>query len=305
MLSSFIFGCQSFTGQEVNHLKNSKPLMNYLRHWLKGYGYSLVSINEGLSFGQSELNKFKDISQQFKGLPFFKKKFLIMTSQNFERGKKGNCLISLGLLKKEFQKGETQFSVDLNCEKPFKSLAREISHDKSPVIYSIGLRPIANFEAQRSFRFFVETKRWRIAMKFLKKGADPLIYINKYKNVGTTPLNIAFGDFWNFYKRMHSVQFINELLKKEGVVNFKEASGKTSLKKYLLKDNKLIVKKLIQVGAVLNIQNKAKKNEYLDSFKGNIMEKNNLIEKFYNKLKNISKFPSSVSLKQSNRPRKE
>ncbi|MEE2744922.1 MAG: hypothetical protein VYD54_13500 [Bdellovibrionota bacterium] len=289
-----IFGCSTSVNQEA-HLKRNGPLMNYLRYWFKGYGYSIASINKGLTFGQDELKKVKGVPPKSNKLPFFKKNFLILTSQNFDKGKAGHCLINLGLLKKEFIKGETHFSVNLNCETPFKSLAGEIPHE--PNIYSIEMKPVENFETQRSFRFFVETKRWHIATRFLNKGADPLIYINKYKNIGKTPLNIAFDDFSSFYKRIQSVRFINEVLKNKDVINFKEASGKTSLKKYLLKSNRLAVKRLIQEGGVLQIKDKVEKHKFLERFEVYLKEKSNLFEKFYNKLKTISKFPSSVSLK--------
>ena len=268
--------------------------MNYLRHWIKSYGYSFVSIHKGLTFGKNKLKKIEIVSPQPNKLPFFKKNFLILTSQNFEKGQKGYCLINLGLLKEEFKKGETHFSVSLNCKNPLKSLANELPYN--PDIYSIEIKPIEKFEIQRSFRFYVETKRWNIAIRFLNQGADPLIYINKFNNIGKTPLNIAFDDFSNFYKRIQSVRFINEILKNKDVINFKEASGKSSLKKFILKNNRLAVKRLIIEGAVLDIKDKAEKKKFLEHFDTYLKEKNNLFEKFYNKLKNISKFPSSVSL---------
>lgn len=264
--------------------------MNYFKYWFKGYGYVIKSIKKGLKYEQLD-------SKEMKRVSFYKRKFLIVTSLNFEDGKKGSCFIGLGVLKEEFKEGETSFNIHLDCKKPFKSLKREFSRNPSiSSTHLIELKPILNFEVQRKFRYFVESKRWPIANKFLKRGADPLIYINKYKNVGTTPLNIAFGDFWNFYNRVYSIPFINELIKVEGVLNFKEASGKTSLVKFLLKEKKLIVEKLIQEGAVLKVENKEEKKRFSELFQGYRKEKKDFIEKIYNKLNRLNEFPSAISL---------
>ena len=281
-------------------LKENKKVMNYFKYWFKGYGYVITSIKKGLKYERLDSKKNYMNSQEMKRVSFYKRKFLIMTSLNFEDGKKGSCFIGLGVLKEKFKEGETSFNIHLDCKKPFKSLKREFSRNPSiSSTHSIELKPILNFEVQRKFRYYVESKRWPIADKFLKRGADPLIYINKYKNVGTTPLNIAFGDFWNFYNRVYSIPFINELIKVEGVLNFKEASGKTSLVKFLLKEKKLIVEKLIQEGAVLKVENKEEKKRFSELFQGYRKEKKVFIEKIYNKLNRLNQFPSAISLQKN------
>ena len=140
-----------------------------------------------------------------------------------------------------------------------------------------------------------------MALRFLKKGADPKIYMNKYNNIGTTPLNIAFRDFRNFYNRIHSIPFINELLQVKGIINFKDASGRTSLVKSLLENKRLVAKKLIHEGAVLIVKNKAQKETFLTILKGYKMEKKGFLERFYMRLRNTSQFPSSISIKKTNK----
>ncbi len=276
--------------------------MNYFKYWFKGFGYTVGSIHEGMIFEQTNLKKQEIKGPPFQGTSLFNKKFLIMTSLNFKDGRSGHCLIDLGLFKKEFKEGGYPFSINLDCDTPFKSKEREKSlYPKISKSYSIKLKPVSNFNDQRSFRYFVESKRWPMALRFLKKGVDPKIYMNKYNNIGTTPLNIAFRDFRNFYNRIHSIPFINELLQVKGVLNFKDASGKTSLVKSLLENKRLVAKKLIHEGAVLIVRNKTQKETFLTILKGYKMEKKDFLERFYMRLRNTSQFPTSISIKKTNK----
>lgn len=295
-----LIGCRLTVLEPINHvhLKDRKLFMNYFNYWFKGFGYTVDSVQEGLIFKQRKVAQKAVQGPQIKRTPFLKEKFLIMTSVNFKNGKKGHCFVDLGLFEEEFNIGASPFYINLDCRTPFKTLKRE--QDLFPEIsrvYSITLKSIENFKNQRSFRYYVESKRWPMALKLLKKGVDPKIYMNKYKYIGTTPLNIAFGDFKNFFNRIHSIPFINELLKIEGVLNFKDASGKSSLLKSLLENKRLIAKKLIQDGAFLTVKNKEEQKTFLGILKGYKKEKNGFLELFYKRLANISQFPSSISIK--------
>ena len=297
---TIFFGCSSlrFEQRKQVDLKENKLFMNYFKYWFKSFGHKVDSIHNGFIFGPNKFRKGSDKKGQFKRVPFFKKKFLIMTSLNFLDGEKGNCLVDLSLLKKEFKEGNSPFHINFDCETPFKSFEREKAlFPEISKTYSIKLKPILNFKAQRSFRYFVESKRWPLALKQLKLGADPKVYINKYKNIGTTPLNIAFSDFGNFYNRMHSVRFINELLKVKGVLNFKDASGKSSLSNFLLKDKRLVVEKLIHEGASLRVNDKKQKEGFMNFFKNYKKKRKGFMERFYQKLNDITQFPSSISIK--------
>ncbi len=296
---TILVGCSVLRFGQVKEvgLSENKLFMNYFKYWFRSFGYKVESVHTGLIFeNNGDKNGFQE-GNRLKGPPFFKKKLLIMTSIDFKDGEKGNCLIDLSIFKEEFRQGDFPFYINLNCQKPFQTLEREKElFPKISKIYSIKLKPILNFKVQRSFRYFVESKRWPVAIRLLDQGADPRVYINKYENIGTTPLNIAFSDFWNFYNRIHSIPFINRLLKIKGVIDFEDAGGSSALVKFLLKDKRLVVKKLIQEGAVLKVKSKNQKEVFLELLKNYKKESEDFMELFYQKLNSISQFPSSISI---------